>query len=328
MRISCALALLLVSSVARAEDLSPFGPHAVGVHRDQTEVADLDPNKGPRILDLVVWYPAAAAVPGTAATVDADVARGRFPLIVFSHGACSLPELSTTYTRGLATFGFVVVAPSHPGTLAGDCALDGVIDSYLHRVIEVQGAADWMLAQARDPSSPFYRHVDPRRLGVSGHSYGGQTTLRVLAADRRFLAGVALQPAPISGITIEQPLLVIGAERDSIVPFETASRPAFELGTGPRYLVEILDAGHCAVTDACCDFCGPDSLPPAESSRLGLRYAVPFFRAYVRGDRTALRDLLSPPEPGDAVILDEARLPRSAPLRVPGGEGRGLLPRR
>jgi predicted dienelactone hydrolase len=203
-----------------------------------------------------------------------------------------------------------------------------VIDSYLHRVIEVQGAADWALAQARNPTSRFYRHVDPRRLGVSGHSYGGQTTLRVLAADRRFRAGVALQPAPISGITIEQPLLVIGAERDSIVPFETASRPCFELGIGPRFLVEILDSGHCAVTDACCDFCGPDSLPPAESSRLGLRYAVPFFQAYLLGDRAALRNLLSPPAPDDAVILDEARLPRTAPLRLPGGGKPELLPRR
>jgi len=329
MRISLALALLLLSSVARAEDFATAGPHGVGVHRAQTEVADLDPSKEPRVLDLVVWYPAAAGGPGGETMVDADVARGRFPLIVFSHGLCGYPEQSSYYTSGLAAFGFVVAAPSHPGSVGpDDCFGDGVLDSYFHRVIEVQGAADWVLAQARDPDSRFYRRLNPSQVGVTGQSYGGQTTLRVLAADQRFRAGVALQPAPMAGITIEQPLLVIGAERDSIVPFETASRPSFELGTGPRFLVEILRSGHCAVTDFCCDFCGPDSLPPVESSRLGLRYAVPFFRAYLQGDRAALRDLLSPPDPGDAVKVDEARLPRSAPRRLSGGGKPGLLPRR
>lgn len=329
MRIPLALALALVSSVARAEDFGSAGPHGVGLHRAQTEVADLDPGKEARVLDLVVWYPAATGGPVGEPTVDADVARGRFPLIVFSHGLCGDPEQSSLYTSGLAAFGFVVVSSTHPGSVGpNDCFGDGVLDSFNHRVIEVQAAADWALGQDRDPDSFLYRRLNRRQLGVTGQSYGGQTTLRTLAADPRFRAGVALQPAPMSGITIEQPLLVIGAERDSIVPFETASRPSFELGTGPRILVEILRSGHCAVTDFCCDACLPDSLPPAESSRLGVRYAVPFFRAYLQGDRTALADLLSASDTDEAARIDEADVPRAALRRLAGGAKAGLLPRR
>lgn len=231
---SLVVALILLPSIGRAEDFGAPGPYPVGVHRTRIEVADFDPGRGPRVLETVVWYPADALAPGAAAVGDADVARGRFPLIVFSHGVCGRPDYASLYTAGLAAFDYVVVAPSHPGSFGPDDCRDaaGVVDSFVHRVVEVQGAADWMLARSRDPASRFHRHVDPRRLGVTGRSYGGQTTLRTLAADARFRAGVALQPAPITEITIPRPLLVIGAERDTIVPFETSSRSAFALATG------------------------------------------------------------------------------------------------
>jgi hypothetical protein len=59
----------------------------------------------PRALDPVVWYPATVrhAPADGSPTQDAKVRKGRYPLIVFSHGSCGRPTEATYYTTALAT---------------------------------------------------------------------------------------------------------------------------------------------------------------------------------------------------------------------------------
>jgi predicted dienelactone hydrolase len=71
----------------------------------------------PRPLETVIWYP---AVEGTGEEEplglrDATMRKERWPLVVFSHGSCGIPTQSVFLTRTLATWGFVVAAPPHPG---------------------------------------------------------------------------------------------------------------------------------------------------------------------------------------------------------------------
>jgi predicted dienelactone hydrolase len=99
----------------------------------------------------VVWYPARGA-----GGEDAPVRRGRHPVIVFSHGSCGLPTESTYYTTALASRGFVVVAPTHPGNTADDglaTCIGMFVDSALNRFPDVQTTIDAILAAASDSSS-------------------------------------------------------------------------------------------------------------------------------------------------------------------------------
>lgn len=113
-----------------------------------------------------------------------------------------------------------------------------------------------MLEISASPGGPLSGAIDPSRIGMSGWSFGGQTTLQFAARDPRVRAALALAPAGVEFVTadlplIEIPMMIIGAELDSFAPFGEQSRPAFESLRQPRYLVELLDTGHFAFADIC-----------------------------------------------------------------------------
>src|SRR5438093_12551494 len=109
-------ALLLPSLAVALPDFSQPGRFAVGV-TNQTFTTTSVRTGDPRVLDTVVWYPAVEGT-GTQSAIgfrDARVRRGRFPLLIFSHGSCGFPGQSIFFTKTLASWGFVVAAPPHPG---------------------------------------------------------------------------------------------------------------------------------------------------------------------------------------------------------------------
>ena len=305
MRSVIALSVLLLAQVAVARSKAPDdytkpGPLPVGYTTIQITTTSVTTG-APRVLDTMVWYPAkeGTGTPDGAFLRGADVAKGRHPLVVFSHGSCGIPNQSVFLMQALASRGMILAAPPHPGNMItdGNCDDDAVIaDAYANRPADVAAVADRFLALAKDKTSRFDKRVNPKRLGIAGHSFGGQTTLRVAAADKRFKAALALAPAFAPGLVIRQPLVVMTGELDSLTPFAEDAEPSYALGTGPRWLVKILDAGHCAFIPLCAErFCGAGcqagALPPAEANDLVLRYAVPFLLRYLEGNHAAAKAL-------------------------------------
>jgi len=208
-------------------------------------------------------------------------------------------------------------APPHPGnSVTPDCFdTSDLADAYRNRPADVIFVADAFLGFGRDQASRFHRHVHPKRLGVSGHSFGGTTTLLVTGRDRRFRAGLALAPAivgPEDRNPIRAPLMVITGERDTLTPFQTDAVPSYELGVGPRFLVEILKTGHCAFIPVCAEvFCGagcdPPNLTSVEANALVLRYAVPFMLRYLKGDGKSAKVLRPDAAPDGVVVQSSTR---------------------
>ena len=311
----CALlSLLLVPATVHAlPDVTERGPHEISsVIVSFTKASET--TGAPRRLDTIIWYPAAPsrrASPG-GVVEPPDVLRGRWPLVVFSHGSCGFPGQSPFLTQGLASWGFIVAAPPHPGNTTADQCFDpaAIVDSFENRVADVSFVIDQLLAAARDRGSPFFRRINRRRIGMTGHSFGGQTTLRVAAADARVRGAVALAPAA-EGVTarIAVPTMVLGAELDSLTPFETDSRAGYALLDGPRFLVELENTGHCAFASTCLTpFCGtgcePGTLAPEDANGLTLRYTVPFLLRYVAGKRRFGRALTPEAAPSGVRVLE------------------------
>ncbi|HXJ32585.1 MAG TPA: hypothetical protein VMS22_00975 [Candidatus Eisenbacteria bacterium] len=259
----------------------------------------------PRVLTTVVWYP---AVPKTGIAEafgqrDATVRRGRFPLVVFSHGTCGRPTEASYFTKALASQGYVVAAPPHPGNTIDDgltCATNEVfLDSAANRVPDVRFTLDSMLAANDDSSSPFFRRLRPDEVAMSGLSFGGFTTLLAVQEEPRFVTALALVPGGTAFLMpgdIGIPMMVIGSERDTVVGFAESQR-AYDRLAGPRFLVELLAANHLSVVDDCynatfgLDLCIPGDISQDAAHRLVLRYALPFFRRYLAGRHVAPREL-------------------------------------
>jgi predicted dienelactone hydrolase len=270
------------------------GPYGVGLRRITFTKRSVTNPEVERVLNTDVWYPA----PPGAGPIDrrpggqsnAPLAEGvsHLPLVIFSHGSCGFQEQSIFFTSTLASYGFVVAAPPHPGNSTAEiltCSTAAAVqDSFANRPADVIFVIDSLLALNDDPSSFFYETIDPTRIGVSGHSFGGLTTLRVSAMDPRVIAGVALAPvarsiqAEVERIDI--PIMIQVGTLDGLL---TDARLAYGLLDAPRYRLEIENMTHSPFADVCLE-CTATSLTPAQAHPVVLRYAIPFMLHYLAGD--------------------------------------------
>jgi len=135
--------------------------------------------------DVIVWYPTEAeespwqAGPfEIAASLDAPVAEGRFPVVLLSHGRQGGPLNHRQLAASLAREGFVVIAPTHVGDAAGKPLASSQAQVLMDRPQQAIAALDALLHDDR-----FASRADPDRVGMIGYSAGGYTAL-VLAGAR------------------------------------------------------------------------------------------------------------------------------------------------
>lgn len=290
------------------------GPYGVGA-RVVRMVKDSFVTPGTeRVLDTVVWYPSTAAAPlddRYAAVLDAplDPAGGPYPVLMFSHGSCGYATQSLFLTALVASYGYVVVSPPHPGNTFAEFPACGTpaaqLPSALERPRDIVYALDQMLAANADPGSPFFASMDPGRIGMSGHSFGGFTTYAVLPLEPRFRVAIPMAPAVPGAPVVAVPSLTMLGQIDSVVSLP-AIRTAYANARAPKLLVEVEDAGHYAFSDLC--FPSADCNPPLtatqdEAHAVVLRWVLPFLERYLAG-RASAEPFFTAPPPG-AVVSQE-----------------------
>jgi len=314
-----------------AVDLSAPGPYPVGV----TEIVFERPSSTtgePRVLRTLVWYPAAESARNAP---EDDIARGvrdapltrddlPLPIIMFSHGSGGLTWQSTYYTTHLASYGFVVVAPPHPGNTAADCVpctdTAALVDAFLNRPTDITFALESILKLNDDAASTFYQALDGKRAGMSGHSFGGLVTLQLAASDggNPFKAALAMAPAvggaaPAPGGSVTIPLMIMGGGEDKVCPVANDRGYLDSLnGSSPHYLVVFPRGGHLAYSDQCVEIlgeCGGDIIDQDKAHELIDRYATAFFKTYVAGDQSYATYLDSQSSAGDPDVEYQAWAP-------------------
>jgi predicted dienelactone hydrolase len=276
-------------------------------------------------IDVTIWYPAApvartlpvnAHLRGVPGVAPAD---GPFPVLVFSHAAASSPIQSTFLTAHLASHGFVVAAPTHPGSTFDDCLGCGsqarmeslLRDSAANRPSEVSMTLDLLESMNTDPRSPFAGTLDTTRAGVLGHSWGGYTAIIIGATDPRFRAALAMAPVADATVTryvgqLEEPVMVMTSALDDITPFP----PQAHLFAGipaatPRFLIDFPRGGHTAYSEVCpagTPGCRPGELGETRAHELVNGYATAFLERYVAGD-TRYTALLTAAMGGNDVLF-------------------------
>jgi len=195
-----------------------------------------------------IWCPAAA---------DARA----FPLIVFSHHSGGHRRAATFLTAHLASQGYVVAALDHSEVFAPELARKegetpeqkaARADAWIaSRVPDVRFLLDYLLAQP----IPDLR-VDPDRIGIVGHSFGGWTALAAPDVEPRIRSVVALAPGGSSRrrpgilpVTLrfqwarEVPALYLVADLDTSLPLD-GMYEIFERAPAPKQMVILRRADH------------------------------------------------------------------------------------
>ena len=273
-----------------------------------------------------IWYPAVAGSSGTetydardftdpvlrsllsgnvdatvsyAATRDAGVADGKFPVVLNSHGASGWRSVSSFLTSHLASWGMVVVSPDHasrdlyhlvsnlanltgggagsttttaatPDTSNTTTTIDPkALARFNESVDDLLGSLDFITAQNTDTASRFNGHLDLDHVGALGHSAGGGTILKA-SLDPRVDGYVSMA----SGIFTTQtelpakPSFFLSGAIDQIAKTERTYKAYLSVPT-PSLFWSIDGAGHNAFDDLCTLGGGKGIIGVAEASGLG-----------------------------------------------------------
>ena len=265
-----------------------YDPFSRGAHPVGVRTFEWTDDSRARSLPVEFWYPAGDTHAGEDlaeetqdeyrllpslpplrqdARRDAALRPGRFPLVVFSHGFGGHRRQTTHLCIHLASRGYVVASVDHVGNTmldmlplfasvqAGGALPDlvGILAEFIeHRPADVSFTLDRAL-----DCEALGDAIDPERIGMMGHSFGGWTTLAVTARDPRIRAALPLAPAggklplPVNPLAEaldfdwgrDVPTLYLVADRDTLLPLD-GMYELFDRTPGAKRMVVLKDADH------------------------------------------------------------------------------------
>lgn len=197
---------------------------------------------GSRPVPTIVRYPA-VRVHGT--LIPARKAAP-FPLIVFSGGWKVEPSAYRDLLGAWTAAGYVVAFPEYPGTLPGEKTPgEGDIANHPGDLLAV-------LTALHHATGPLDGLIDQARLGLAGHSDGGDVTDAIVANSCCHIAGVTAAVI-LSGAELDSwrgaygppsvPLLVVQGDAD-VVNRPACSQQIYDAAGTTRFYLDLLGAGH------------------------------------------------------------------------------------
>lgn len=183
--------------------------------------------------------------------------QGPFGVVLSSHGFSGDPRFVADHLSHLASWGFIVAAPSHPirnlANIGSVLAPGGGAPTIPagSDVAELRLAYEQIAAWDSNAADDFYLSVANGQVAAEGHSAGGPAIAKLKEAGVPVatLIGWATVPFTPSGKGTT-PVLLVPGERDQVVETEGIIA-GFNGLSAPKQLVVIARAGHNPVLDVC-----------------------------------------------------------------------------
>lgn len=180
-------------------------------YTDKNRIEEFTETGDNRFVNVEFWYPK-----------NAD---GKYPLLVFSHGAYGIKASSTSTYNELASHGYIVASIDHPyhsfytasedGKTAminaeynkevSDMNKEGIytreelyeaIQKWMKlRTDDMNFVIDTILEKSQSDKDTVYQHINPEKIGVFGHSMGGSASVW-LGRERQDISAVVNIDAP------------------------------------------------------------------------------------------------------------------------------------
>jgi hypothetical protein len=182
---------------------------------------------------------------------EADVSGdGPFPLLLHSHGFSGDPIYATNHLSHSASWGFIVVAPSHASRNLGAFPAPPV--GALSAVQELYDAYTRMVDWNAEEGHPFFGAVDVTKVGrrgALGRRWHHQRSPRSGLEVDTLIGQATAFPAPPDA-ELDQPVLLLPGERDNVIPLPGVLT-SFGNQNPVKQLVVIENAGHNPSLDIC-----------------------------------------------------------------------------
>jgi len=181
---------------------------------------------------------------------------GPFPIVIYSHGFGGYRQVATFYLAHLASWGFVVASADHVERSIVALATGNLANAANGKDLDDVAATIAALEAEQGRTGGLLEgRIDTDRIGITGHSAGAQTALRVAGSDQRIDAFISIsgglslmgEPAPT---VPQQPALVLSGEKDQVVAAAKSDALYDALGS-PKFRVDVANAGHNSFTDSC-----------------------------------------------------------------------------
>lgn len=278
------------------------GENHVGFRKTSLNYEGSD--KSQRKRDVVIWYPSALPAKehnyrGQVGYVapDAEVAQGKHPLVLFSHGFLGAADQSIFLTEGLARRGYIVASIGHADGLLqkrekpmpiprfGD-AKSWNEDKFRDRREDIVALLNHLLDENGKADSIWNGRVNSAAVGMSGHSLGGYTALGLIggwakATERRIKAALALSPYTLpyheqgNLADAKIPVMFQGGTFDwGITPLIP---PVYKKLAGPKYYLVLKNETHVGWTNLIALGKTTTDVVKAGNAQLMLDYSAAFF---------------------------------------------------
>jgi dienelactone hydrolase len=284
----------------------PLGLLAAGLIVDSLPVsaATFEP-----LFDTVETYSTEITLSEDPADIYYPVSDGgeEFPVALLLQGALVDKSDYSEYASQVASYGFVVVVPNNERTVIGPTGEP--FTGLLAEQQQINEVLTYLEGEDVNPDSPISGIVDPNRLGLLGHSFGGAVGIGAIAdtcfvplCDGEFTPPEALMAGAFygAGFVIPQaggtppidngdvPIALIIGTEDGVEELADVQRTYEQIQQPPKALVTVLGANHYGITneDSPRDPLRP-TLPQDEATQTIAQWSGLFLRAHVLDDEAA-----------------------------------------
>lgn len=280
---------LVLAAPLLAAALLPISPAAAQLEKVGyiTTTFKNPTSTGSANLAVQVHYPATSS--GKNATLKTT--PGGWPVVVFLQG---FTVAASSYTRAadyVAARGYVVIINDTQSLNPDGQAADGT-------------AQFSVVASENANTNGFFKGaLDPKRVGLAGHSMGGGTTVRVLASNPGYLAGVCFAPWDLKLLfnrdypktyapKVTVPLTIVHGQGDTTIAW-SQGKAFYDGATAYRQLKTMYlfnnNAGHSNVAGTVINNATDQAIFDRSMAVL-----VGFMDTYVKNDTTGLENVLGP----------------------------------
>lgn len=195
-----------------------------------------------------VYYPAAL-----------EAEKKQYPVVVWANGTGCATDTYDGLLKKIADGGYIVVADSSVMTADGSAQIDSI---------------DYILGKNSDSNSVFYGKVDSSKIGATGHSQGGRSSVNAAQKDSRIkcIVSIAGASSKEEAKGLKAPALFLTGTADMMVVSSQWCKPSYDAAEGRAVYASLKGGVHTT--------CMTDSEKMSD-------YVVSWFDAYLKNDSTA-----------------------------------------